>query len=210
MYQELTIPSVLMNCKFEIDDVEKEWTLTKPFDFIFSRMMVGSFADWERYLEQTFEHLAPGGWIEIIDCLFSIESDDGTLNDDLAIMQWVNYLIEASTDLGRPLTEEKRHNQRLIDAGFTNVQEKLFKWPTNAWARDKKHKEVGLWTLTNIGGGLEGLSMALMTRGLGWDKEEVVTFLIQVRKGLRNPRIHAYWPIVVLYGQKPLAEPSTV
>jgi SAM-dependent methyltransferase len=191
------------NCRFEIDDLEKEWTWSQSFDYIFSRMMVGSFADWDSYVSQAHNHLEPGGWIEMVDCLFPIESDDGTLNDDQAIMQWINYLIEASTKLGRPLTEAKHHKQRLIDAGFENVQQKVFKWPTNSWPRDKKHKEVGLWTLANIGGGLEGLSTALMTRGLGWSNEEVLVFLTQVRKDLRDPRIHGYWPIVVVYGQKP-------
>ncbi|KAH7118582.1 TAM domain methyltransferase [Dactylonectria estremocensis] len=195
---------VPINCKFEIDDVEKEWTWSKPFDYIFSRMMVGSFADWDAYIKQASDHLTPGGWIEAVDCLFPIESDDGTLNEDQAIMKWINLLIEASTNLGRPLTEAKHHKERLIKAGFENVEQKVFKWPTNPWPRDKKHKEVGLWTLANIGGGLEGLSLALMTRGLGWTQEEVLAFLVQVRKDLRNPRIHAYWPIVVVYGQKPL------
>lgn len=40
---------------------------------------------------------------------------------------------------------------------------------------------------------LEGFSMALFTRILGWSKEEVETFLIDVRKEMKDPKIHAYW-----------------
>ncbi|KFA50418.1 hypothetical protein S40293_10909 [Stachybotrys chartarum IBT 40293] len=134
-----------------------------------------------------------------------IETDDDTLSDDQAISKWIKLLIEASANLGRPLTDAKHHEQRLVDAGFVNVHRKTFKWPTNSWPKDRHHKEVGLWTLANIGGGLEGLSMALLTRGCGWSKDEVLAFLTSVRKDLRDPRIHAYWPIVVVYGQKPLA-----
>ncbi|KEY70332.1 hypothetical protein S7711_11082 [Stachybotrys chartarum IBT 7711] len=134
-----------------------------------------------------------------------IETDDDTLSDDQAISKWIKLLIEASANLGRPLTDAKHHEQRLVDAGFVNVHRKTFKWPTNSWPKDRHHKEVGLWTLANIGGGLEGLSMALLTRGCGWSKDEVLAFLPSVRKDLRDPRIHAYWPIVVVYGQKPLA-----
>jgi hypothetical protein len=31
----------------------------------------------------------------------------------------------------------------MIDAGFVNVQEKLYKWPINAWPKDMKYKEIG-------------------------------------------------------------------
>lgn len=133
----------------------------------------------------------------MIDCLFPIETDDDTLSDDQAISKWIKLLIEASANLGRPLTDAKHHEQRLVDAGFINVHRKTFKWPTNSWPKDRHHKEVGLWTLANIGGGLEGLSMALLTRGCGWSKDEVLAFLTQVRKDLRDPRIHAYWPMYV-------------
>ncbi|KAJ9142910.1 Methyltransferase [Pleurostoma richardsiae] len=191
------------NCQFEVDDVEKDWTWARPFDYIFSRMMVGSFADWNRFVKNAYDNLEPGGWLELIDCGFPIESDDGTLNDDQVIMKWINMLLEASKSFGRSLADARDHKERLIQAGFRNVERKTFKWPTNPWPKDKKHKEVGYWTLANIDGGLEGLSMALLTRGAGMSREEVLAFLVQVRKDLRDPRIHGYWPIYVVYGQKP-------
>lgn len=110
-------------------------------------------------------------------------------------MQWINLLIKGSKNLGRDLTDAKDHHTRLVEAGFVGVETKLFKWPTNTWPKAKKHKEVGLWTLANIDKGLEGLSLALLTRGCGMTKDEVLTFLVNVRKDLRDPRIHAYWPM---------------
>lgn len=47
-----SLDSVPPNCQFEVDDLEKEWTWTKPFDYIFSRMMIMSFASWDNYLVQ--------------------------------------------------------------------------------------------------------------------------------------------------------------
>lgn len=88
-----------------------------------------------------------------------------------------------------------KHHERLKAAGFVNVERRLFKWPINTWPKDPKHKEVGLWTLANIEGNLEAISMALLTRGLGMTKEEVTVFLVGVRKDLRDRRIHAYWPV---------------
>lgn len=53
----------------------------------------------------------------------------------------------------------------------------------------------GIWTEQNICNGLYGLSVALFTRGLGWTAEETEVFLVNVRKDIRDRRIHAYWPM---------------
>jgi hypothetical protein len=50
-----------------------------------------------------------------------------------------------------------------------------------------------MWVLEDLGPGLEGLSMALFTRILGWTKEETDVFLAGVRKDMKNTKIHAYW-----------------
>lgn len=53
------LSSVPPNCTFEIDDAEKEWTWTKPFDYIFIRLMVGSIADWDKLIRQCYEYTVP-------------------------------------------------------------------------------------------------------------------------------------------------------
>lgn len=81
----------------------------------------------------------------------------------------------------------------LKDAGFEDVQTKVFKWPINRWPKDPGYKELGWWTLTAMDSGLEGLSMAVCTRGLGWTKEETMVFCSEVRRDFRNTNYHAYW-----------------
>lgn len=50
-----------------------------------------------------------------------------------------------------------------------------------------------MWTHQNIEPGLEGLSMAIFTRALGWSKQETEVFLVDVRKDLKDTKIHSYW-----------------
>jgi hypothetical protein len=50
-----------------------------------------------------------------------------------------------------------------------------------------------MWVLEDLAPGLEGLSVALFTRILGWSKAELEVFLVDVRKDMRNTNIHAYW-----------------
>ena len=70
-----------------------------------------------------------------------------------------------------------------------------YKWPSNTWPKDKKLKELGLWGLENVSGGLEGLSLALFTRVLGWTKEEVLALLPGIRRDMRNKNYHNYLPV---------------
>lgn len=83
----------------------------------------------------------------------------------------------------------------MADAGFTNVTETIHKWPENTWAKDPKHKEIGLWTMMNMLEALQGLSMRPFTQGLGWSTEEVEVFLIGVRRDVKDRGVHAYWPM---------------
>ncbi|KAH9204396.1 S-adenosyl-L-methionine-dependent methyltransferase [Leptodontidium sp. 2 PMI_412] len=48
----------------EIDDLEESWTFSEKFDLIYSRMMIGSVADFPRLYRQYFDNLSNGGWIE--------------------------------------------------------------------------------------------------------------------------------------------------
>jgi hypothetical protein len=57
---------------------------------------------------------------------------------------------------------------------------------------------IGLWVHEDFAGGLEGLSMAIFTRGLGWTKEEVIGFLVDVRKDMDDTKVHAYTQLYVL------------
>jgi hypothetical protein len=52
-----------------------------------------------------------------------------------------------------------------------------------------------MWMHENFSTGLSGLSMAVFTRGLGWTKEELEVFLVEVRKSMKNTKIHGYYPM---------------
>ncbi|WDK17124.1 methyltransferase domain-containing protein [Colletotrichum graminicola] len=191
------------NVTFYIDDVEDDWTYSYKFDFIFGRMLTGSIADWPRFIHQSYEFLEPGGWIELSDILLDLQSDDGTVGPDCAAQTWAKHMLEAAAIWKRPLDSCKFYKEQLAEAGFVNITEKIYKWPTNPWPRDPKFKELGMWTYEDLGQGLSGLSLALFTRALGWSKEQLEVFLVDVRKDMKDRSIHGWWPIYVVYAQKP-------
>ncbi|KAK3358186.1 S-adenosyl-L-methionine-dependent methyltransferase [Lasiosphaeria hispida] len=195
-------PFVPPNVRFQIDDLEEPWTFTTKFDFIYSRMMTAALADWPRFFQQAYDSLAPGGWVELAD-IYSLQCDDGSLKKDSALRKWVDLLLEGARLLGRPFDGADKYREQLVAQGFTNVHEVIFKWPQNKWPKDRKYKEIGVWTLENVGSAMEALSSAVYTRALGWSKEDMDTLIAQARAEMRDTSIHAYWPIYVVYGQKP-------
>ena len=121
--------------------------------------------------------------------------DDDSLPESSALYRWSHFIIEASIAFQRPINVAHTYKELMEEAGFENVVETQFKWPQNRWPKDKKHKEIGMFTQANVDEGLEGLSMALFTRALGWSKEEVIAFATDVRKDIRNFKMHGYWPM---------------
>lgn len=136
--------SLPTNLQFQVDDLEDEWTFSYNFDFIFARMMTGSIGDFPKFFTQSFNALSPGGWVECQDITFPAQCDDGTLKKDSYIDQWSSLMIEATNKFGRTAESAKFYKQQMIDAGFVNVTEVVYKWPTNRWPADPYYKELGM------------------------------------------------------------------
>lgn len=188
------------NVSFIIDDLSDTWTFDSPFDFIFSRFMTGSISDWPHFFSQSFASLSSGGIIELQDTVWCLSSDDETIPADSALLKWSNLLRESMHAYGRPIDSAVGYEEQLEAAGFVDVKQYVYKWPTNGWAKDRRHKLIGRWNHENLLGGLAGFSLALLTRpreenGLGWSVEEVERLLAGVRRDLRDGGIHAYFPL---------------
>ncbi|EME84921.1 uncharacterized protein MYCFIDRAFT_88627 [Pseudocercospora fijiensis CIRAD86] len=196
------------NCKFEIDDFNCEWTFQQKFDFIHARAMVGTTKDFPAMIRQAFKSLNPGGWLEMTDVLMPFRCDDGTM-DGTALETWLNRQVECCEKLGIDLDAPCKFKQWMIDQGFEGVTEVQFKWPVGAWPRDKSSKILGKMTQVNFLAGIEGFTMRLWTGVLGMKPEEVQVFLARVRRDIMNPKVHSYWPIYSVFGQKPVGSGET-
>ncbi|KAJ5013824.1 hypothetical protein K4K57_002240 [Colletotrichum sp. SAR 10_99] len=130
-------------------------------------------------------------------------SDDGTLTPDHALHKSMALLGEAAAKMDHAFIELSTLRPMVEAAGFVDVAEICFKWPSNTWPRHAKFKELGAWNYDNITTGLQGFLMAFLTRGLAWKADEVNVLAAQTRKDVGDRSIHAYWPMIVVYGRKP-------
>ena len=178
------------NCFFEVEDVEDEWTYSQKFDFIHGRLLVSCFKNPRGVLEQAFNALTPGGYLEMQDADFPMRSVDNTLIGT-ALWEWNMCIVEGAAAAGRPWTNVGKYKQWMEEIGFVDVKDELQYWPINTWPRDPHLKKVGLWFQHDL---LEGLysTRAILTRGLGWSNERVEVFLVDVRNAINNRHVHAY------------------
>ncbi|KAH8692925.1 putative methyltransferase [Talaromyces proteolyticus] len=198
------------NLHFQIDDIEAEWTFphSQPFDFIKIRSMAGSIANWEVLLQQAYDHMAPGAWIEVQDFEAWASTDDNSLPDDSNYAEFQRLLDEASTKFGRKMNIAPHHKKAIIDAGFENVVADVKKVPLSPWAKDPKLKELGRYMQVQMLDAVEAYALALLSRVLGWDAIRVHALLAGVRKDLRNLDYHMYSKCHSVYGQKPFKNES--
>ncbi|CZR69809.1 related to methyltransferase [Phialocephala subalpina] len=193
------------NVKFMVDDAESPWLHpADTFDFVHIRHMNSSVKNWPKLLTEAYNHTKPGGWIEMQELLFTLNCDDGTMKEDYPTARFLQLIKEGLAVFGVDLLGVTRNAQLLHDAGFVNVETKVFKIPLGVWPKNRTMKLIGLYLRSVIYDGLQGIALGPLTRGLKWTPEDVELFLVDVRKSLMDASTHSYLPFHVVYGQKPL------
>ena len=181
------------NCQFEIDDIEEDWTWKKNrFDLINGRELMLAIHDWPRLLRQTFEHLKPGGHAEFAGSYPQISCDDGTLPANTAYEETGHIWFAIGESLGVSCRAPAQWKAMMEEAGFVDVQEHIYKIPTNPWPKDKRLKKVGAFELVQYRDQVSGIFVRGFVRGLGRTREEWEATIALARKEVGNRNMHSY------------------
>lgn len=78
-------------------------------------------------LQRAFRHIRSNGYIELQGVDARFESDDGTLDKATSAKSWMKHLIEACAKFGKPADCADKWKDRLIKAGFVDVQQEVRK-----------------------------------------------------------------------------------
>ncbi|KIN05427.1 hypothetical protein OIDMADRAFT_25984 [Oidiodendron maius Zn] len=145
------------NVKFVIDNVESPWIDNEfsSFDLIHGRSMSGSISDWLMLFSSCIEALKPGGWLEMQEFDVWFQSEEGQLPADSAIMEWQNYLDEASVMFGKKLNVAREMAPWMSEAGFEDVKEEVIKHnaqipPSNPCAVICRHAQAIGWGKSHV------------------------------------------------------------
>ncbi|KAI8280963.1 Secondary metabolism regulator LAE1 [Colletotrichum sp. SAR 10_98] len=119
------------NCKFHVDDYEDDWTYREDekFDYIHGRALSGTSSNWARFYDRVMGGLKPGGWVEMQEYDAWIFSDDDSFDRAIWTKEWVTKLDDASKTYGKQINVARFHKQWMIDAGFEDVQELVYRPP---------------------------------------------------------------------------------
>ncbi|RDW74836.1 S-adenosyl-L-methionine-dependent methyltransferase-1 [Coleophoma cylindrospora] len=190
------------NVKFEIDDIELDFPDSRSYDYIHCRYMSYAIKDWPRLVQQVYKHTLPNGIVEFTDYDLTYRSDDGTL-DNTTLKAWGDDLPRAGRMMGREPCPGLYLEKWVREAGFTNIEHKVYKIPLGPWPADKHLKMLGAYNYLMLMQGIEAFSLRLFINVLKWSYEEVQVLLVKVRNDLKDRRIHAYTEMHVVWGQKP-------
>jgi hypothetical protein len=141
-----------------------------------------------------FKALRPGGYLELQDCDLPLRFIDDSGNGT-ALELWSQRFMAGGAALGKDLTRGRRYKKILEEIGFVDVVEKRTQFPIGTWAVGKKMKTLGAWMRMDMLAGLQAMSMAIMTRGLGMTSEEVEKHLVDVKLEIESNKLHAYFPV---------------
>ncbi len=93
--------------------------------------------------EQFPRFLNPGGVLELMDIIYPMASDDGSLIPGCPLDEWSRTLNEGFAGIGRSMSTALKYSEQLAEAGFVDVVEVRKKWPTNRWPKDSRYKQIG-------------------------------------------------------------------
>lgn len=156
-----------------------------------------SYTDTDRCIK-------PGGFFENHELWSETRSDHIRLSDEMPAKKWADLMAQGIVVMGGDMRPDGLAMKReMEEIGFVDVKYIPFKLPIGTWPADKRLKAAGAHQLVAMLDGIQAMSLAIFTRGLGWVAEEVEVFLTECRTDFKQKRKYMYWPGYILYGMKP-------
>ena len=206
--------AVPLNVFFEIDDAEEEGGWTYPedeFSLIHYRTMMGAFRDWGHIYKETYKHLEPGGWVEVLD----FDDHKAFLSffpPGSQVQPWLEAIDEASRRAGRPRGIKHLEHKRLTDLGFVDVTTEEYRIPIGVWPEDPEERKISTHFMSAQLRGVEPLCLRPLTEQMDWDPVEVRRLCHIVRADIRAVCMDAEkakglgFMVRVMKGRKPTVE----
>ncbi|KAF8456609.1 S-adenosyl-L-methionine-dependent methyltransferase [Terfezia claveryi] len=156
--------SVPENCRFEVDDMEEEWTYENKLRYIHMRSMSASFTNWSEVLKQAYARRLH--WDQDYGCELFLPNGTRLMEtEEHPLATYMRHVPEAVIMAGRTINSAPIAKQRLIDAGFIDVVEKTAVWPVGNWPKDESLKDIGRYGRKGVLDSLPPLKYARMEHG---------------------------------------------
>jgi SAM-dependent methyltransferase len=201
------------NVDWVVRDMEDDWPFPPDhFDFIHLSLVHGCVADWAKMMTKVLAHLVPGGWVEHQEfslCRQYIVDADGqplpmaeNIDHLPPFFRWTRLMERASLARGRPLQLGPHLASFQRDAGMCDVREKVFAYKWGTWMAPPE-RPLGARAMLNVMSGIEGFTLAMFTKALGWTVEDTQAFIVEVKRDMRDDNLRKVMDLHVVYSQRP-------
>ncbi|KAF9876609.1 xanthine dehydrogenase [Colletotrichum karsti] len=194
------------NLKFLVDDAEDEWLNGGDFDLIHLRTMATVLKKTDKILNDAYENLKPGGWVEFQELHFQVQCDDGSMAEDDKYKAFHDLLIDAFNLFGMNMHKARDLRPHIEAAGFKNIHCEIKKVPIGIWAKDKTLRLIGKYMQGAVLGALQAFEKPLIAHGL--TPVEAAVWTATARKEMDDLSKHRYFNFYFWYAQKPLDAPE--
>ncbi|KAH8673344.1 S-adenosyl-L-methionine-dependent methyltransferase [Xylariales sp. PMI_506] len=194
------------NCTFIKADAEEAWSFAQKFDFVHLRFVFTCFSHPKRMMQQAFDAMKPGGWLEYQDPSIAEPSSavGGNVNGSaFQRLLWMMRAGVAAATGGREIEVAPRYRRWMQEVGFVDVQEVRIPCPAGPWAEgDERLKLAGTYMRQNYYDMAEATWK--MTRSAGLSEAEATQFIADFRAELMDERRNKFYTMVyIVFGRKP-------
>ena len=177
----------LDNLTFVTASVEEPWDFASEqnggYDVISIRVLVSAIRDWPLLIRRCFDHLKPGGWIEIPDVTIGTYSDTFDWRDESSpLMRWYQCYRRGASAIGIDGFANQKRASCLATTQFAQISEKFFTCHLDeAAVTETKDKEIAKLTRQDMFGLLDAVTKVMQERA-EWDVLKVTSAALQQLK----------------------------
>jgi SAM-dependent methyltransferase len=208
---DLVLPreSTVPNLTYLKHDADSHWAFEPNcFDYIHGRMLTSGIHDWPALLNKAYTHLAPGGYLELLDVChpFRAQSSDFDAAEVSPFIKFGQLAQQSWKRSGLDYYATTKHADRMRSIGFVNVAEHAFIWPLGEWAENEREKKIGRFTISNFLRFLTTAGVAILTNGqfMAHDEAQQVVAAAQQDLEQNHDLKRFYLTMLVHTASKPL------
>ncbi|KAK2877824.1 hypothetical protein FQN49_001165, partial [Arthroderma sp. PD_2] len=180
-----------------VDDLNRTFTFrSNQFDLIHSRLVASGLNKerWPRYIRDIARCLKRGGWAQMVEIYFNVQSDSGALTENHALRRWSTSYIAALEG-----TKDLRAGMKLANlmssVGLVDIESKMIPLPLSGWSTDPRTRAIGEANRENCHLLLESLGLYPLMHQLDMPQAQFEELLAGARQEADDPSLKAYVPL---------------